>query len=91
MKLPLWAWLWWEGLGTEKSEVSPQPLDVYSFAGSYEHTTQHAASRNWRGDGGTDVAGESSLEQPNRVLLIHQRVLKSNEYLDMIFEQIKEA
>lgn len=31
------------------------------------------------------------VEQPNRVLLIHKTVLESNEYLDMIFEQIKEA
>lgn len=30
------------------------------------------------------------LEQPNGVLLIHRTVLESNEYLDMIFEQIKE-
>lgn len=58
----------------------------------WTHYTQHAAaSGDWRGAGGTDVAGESSLEQPNRVLLIHRTVLESNEYLDMIFEQIKEA
>lgn len=31
------------------------------------------------------------VEQPNRVLLIHKTVLESDEYLDMIFERIKEA